>query len=186
MANPFSPIASADARQAAATAFAATGHVRLAPVLPGETADALHRWLHDEADFARVLNQGDKVWDLDAKARAALEPERQLALVDAVHAQAREGSSSCSIAAVSENPAERAARDTPVDRLISAFNTPPWLDLFRTLTGEPAIRLVDGQATRYLPGHFLTGHDDDVAGKNRWPPMCSTSPRAGAWNGAAC
>ncbi|GHD02281.1 proline hydroxylase [Novosphingobium pokkalii] len=168
MANPFSPIASADARQAAATAFAATGHVRLAPVLPGETADALHRWLHDEADFARVLNQGDKVWDLDAKARAALDPERQLALVDAVHAQAREGFQFLfDSLRVSENPAERAARDTPVDRLISAFNTPPWLDLFRTLTGEPAIRLVDGQATRYLPGHFLTGHDDNVAGKNR-------------------
>lgn len=29
------------------------------------------------------------------------------------------------------------------------------------------MRLVDGQATRYLPGHFLTGHDDDVAGKGR-------------------
>jgi len=26
---------------------------------------------------------------------------------------------------------------------------------------------VDGQATQYLPGHFLTSHDDAVAGKNR-------------------
>ncbi|MBD8524978.1 2OG-Fe(II) oxygenase [Pseudoxanthomonas sp. CAU 1598] len=31
----------------------------------------------------------------------------------------------------------------------------------RELTGFTDIRKVDAQATRYLPGHFLTAHDDD-------------------------
>ncbi|NMN03519.1 MULTISPECIES: 2OG-Fe(II) oxygenase family protein [unclassified Novosphingobium] len=168
MANPFSPAITPAACQAATATLAASGHVRLAPVLPAATADALHRWMSEEAAFSRVLNQGDKVWDLDAKARAALDPQRQAALLDAVHAQARDGFQFLfDSLRVSDDPAERAARNWPVDRLVSAFNTPPWLDLFRTLTGEPAIRLVDGQATRYLPGHFLTCHDDNVAGKNR-------------------
>lgn len=168
MIDPFSPAVTPAASRAAAQALAHHGHVRLAPALPAAMADALHRWLAEEAEFARVLNQGDKVWDLDARQRAALDPQQQAALLDAVHAQARDGFQFLfDSLRVSEDPAQRAARDWPVDRLVSAFNTPPWLDLFRTLTGEPAIRMVDGQATRYLPGHFLTGHDDNVAGKNR-------------------
>jgi SM-20-related protein len=31
----------------------------------------------------------------------------------------------------------------------------------------PRIDYADGQGTRYLPGHFLNGHDDAVDGKNR-------------------
>lgn len=168
MATPLSPAVSAAAAQAAAAEFAANGHVRVEPALPAEGADALHRWLDGEAPFSRVLNQGDKVWDLDPAQRAALDPQAQVALLDAVHGQARDGFQFLfDSLRVSDDAAARAARNWPVDQLVSAFNTPPWLDLFRALTGEPAIAMVDGQATRYLPGHFLTGHDDNVAGKNR-------------------
>lgn len=47
------------------------------------------------------------------------------------------------------------------------FNSEPFLDFLRRLTGEPRIAYADAQATRYLPGHFLTEHDDDVDGKHR-------------------
>ncbi len=40
-------------------------------------------------------------------------------------------------------------------------------DVLRIITGEPAIRFADLQATAYSPGDFLTGHDDRFAGKNR-------------------
>lgn len=152
----------------AAKAFAASGHVRAQGVLQQGEAEALHQWLDAEAPFVRVLNQGDKVWDLDSAALASLGPERSAALTQAVHDQAREGFQYIydSLRVPDEAPARR-ARGLPVDRLIEAFNTAPWLDLFRELTGVPDIRLVDGQATRYLPGHFLTAHDDNVPGKNR-------------------
>jgi Rps23 Pro-64 3,4-dihydroxylase Tpa1-like proline 4-hydroxylase len=39
--------------------------------------------------------------------------------------------------------------------------------MFRKITGAPNIRVVDGQATRYLPGHFLTSHDDGIDGQDR-------------------
>jgi hypothetical protein len=162
------PALGPDATARAAADFARTGHVRAPGVLPMAEAEALHGWLTGDAPFVRVLNQADKVWDLDAQALASLGTERSAALTQAVHAQARDGFQYIYDALrVSDDPATRTARALPVDRLVAAFNTQPWLDLFRTLTGEPAIRMVDGQATRYLPGHFLTGHDDDVAGKDR-------------------
>lgn len=57
-----------------------------------------------------------------------------------------------------------------VDRLIDWFNDSDMLELFRNLTGNPSVELVDGQTTRYLAGHFLTGHDDGIEGRNRLPP----------------
>ncbi len=47
------------------------------------------------------------------------------------------------------------------------FNSETGLDFLRRLTGEKRIAYVDAQATRYLPGHFLTEHDDEAEGKHR-------------------
>jgi Rps23 Pro-64 3,4-dihydroxylase Tpa1-like proline 4-hydroxylase len=41
------------------------------------------------------------------------------------------------------------------------------IDFLRAVTGRADIRFADAQATAYGPRHFLTAHDDDVAGKNR-------------------
>ena len=68
---------------------------------------------------------------------------------------------------VSEDPGERGGRALPVDRLLEGLNSEPALEMWRAITGVPEVAFVDGQATRYLPGHFLTRHDDDVEGKNR-------------------
>ena len=35
------------------------------------------------------------------------------------------------------------------------------------MTGDARIAFADAQATRYRPGHVLTGHDDAAEGKNR-------------------
>ncbi len=52
--------------------------------------------------------------------------------------------------------------------LIAALNHPDSLATFRAITGERArSALVNGQATRYLPGHFLTSHDDGIDGEDR-------------------
>jgi Rps23 Pro-64 3,4-dihydroxylase Tpa1-like proline 4-hydroxylase len=41
------------------------------------------------------------------------------------------------------------------------------LDMLRTVTGYHELAFTDGHATSYGPGDFLTGHDDDVPGKDR-------------------
>lgn len=154
--------------ESARLAYAACGRVRLQPVLAPGDAHALSASLDDDAPWCRVLNQGDKLWDLDRRALAELGAERQAALVEAINAQAREGFQfHYDSIRVAESSAERLARALPLDRLVEALNSEAWLDAFRAVTGVSAIRMVDGQATRYLPGHFLTAHDDAVAGKNR-------------------
>ncbi|MFX9023862.1 2OG-Fe(II) oxygenase family protein, partial [Acinetobacter baumannii] len=47
------------------------------------------------------------------------------------------------------------------------INSEIGLSFLRTLTGDDRIAYVDAQATRYLPGHFLTEHDDEADGKHR-------------------
>jgi Rps23 Pro-64 3,4-dihydroxylase Tpa1-like proline 4-hydroxylase len=62
---------------------------------------------------------------------------------------------------------ERHADGSLLAELALLLSSEPVLDLFRAVVGEPAIRFADAQATAYGPRHFLTAHDDDVAGKSR-------------------
>lgn len=165
---PFEPALDERSLASAADAYARTGVVRLTEVLAEQDAHALHAFLERDAEWWRVVNNGDKVWDLGPRSIAKLGLEGEDKLNRLVHAGAREGFQFLYDAVrVAEDPAERRARGSPVDRLLDALNSSAWLDLFRQVTGEPSIDLVDGQATRYLPGHFLTAHDDAVDGKNR-------------------
>ena len=168
--DDFGPAVGRTRLKQAAADFAASGFVRLENVLPKRTAQRMHAWLRDEAEWWRVLNQGDKVWDLGPESIAALDadPAKAGQLREAINAGARDGFQyAYDTVRVADQPAERKQRQWPVDQFLEAINSDPWLELFRRVTGEDAIALADGQATRYLPEHFLTAHDDEVAGKHR-------------------
>jgi SM-20-related protein len=68
---------------------------------------------------------------------------------------------------VSDDPAERARSDDPLARFAAWWSSEPVLAFLREITGLVRIAFADAQATAYSPGDFLTGHDDDVTGKNR-------------------
>ncbi|QIQ86316.1 2OG-Fe(II) oxygenase family protein [Erythrobacter sp.] len=59
------------------------------------------------------------------------------------------------------------ARGSVLDDFARFLSDEPALDFVRTVIGAGAASYADAQATAYGPGHFLTAHDDDVAGKNR-------------------
>lgn len=144
------------------------GRVRLAEFLPGDEAARLHASLGDQAPWWRTFNQGDKSWDLGPESLAELDVQRWAALEGAIHAGARvDFQYLYDTIRISENPTERATRGLAIDTLLDRFNSPEALAGWRRLTGNPRVGLVDGQATRYLPGHFLTRHTDDVANKRR-------------------
>lgn len=145
-----------------------SGWVRIEPGFTSDSADALYRHLAEEVQWWRVVNQGDKTWDLGPDSIAALDGPAGAEFTRSIHASAQEGFQFLyDSVRVSENREERGARGLLVDRLIDRLNDPDMLEVFRHLTGNRSIALVDGQATRYLAGHFLTGHDDGVEGKNR-------------------
>ena len=167
MATRFSPLVPEPALTSAAMAFAENGHVRIETVFSPGAAASLYRHLSGELAWSRVFNQGEKTWDLGPESITAL-AGADAPLLEAVHRSARDGFQFLFDSfRVSDHPGERAGRALLVDQLIDALNGQAWINVLRRVTGFASIAMVDGQATRYLPGHFLTGHDDDVTGKNR-------------------
>jgi SM-20-related protein len=159
---------SAKAEHSAAAHYAANGHVRLHAAFAEREAAALHRHLDTELKWSRVVNQGEKTWDLGPASIEAMAGGQDAPLIDAVNRGAREGFQYIyDSVRVSDDSQERRDRGLLVDSLIEALNAQVNLERLRRITGAPDIVRVDGQATRYLPGHFLTGHDDDVEGKGR-------------------
>ena len=171
MMAPFLPAADQAAIEQAREQFVCHGVARLEPALQPREAEALRGWLTEQAEWWRVLNQGaDKVFELGPEALAALEadPPRAQALEEAIRQRARDDFQFVyDTVRTADSHDQRAERGWPVDRLVEALNSDNWLSLFRHITGADAVSLADGQATRYLPGHFLTAHDDAVAGKGR-------------------
>ncbi|WP_417481898.1 2OG-Fe(II) oxygenase [Maricaulis sp.] len=52
-------------------------------------------------------------------------------------------------------------------KLFALINSEAFLGAMRDVLDAPEISFADGQLTCYRGGHFLTRHDDGVAGKNR-------------------
>lgn len=52
-------------------------------------------------------------------------------------------------------------------KMIEFLNSAPYLAFCRELTGDPSIRRMDAQATRYGVGHFLKAHNDFDADEGR-------------------
>jgi len=159
-----SPSRTADA----ASSFARSGIIRITDLFSPEVAEALHRHLDADIEWGRAVTQGDEVWDLAPELVSVMTDGKGSELLARLHERA---SSSFQFLfdslIVSDKSRERKARGLLVDLLIEALNHPDTLETFRAITGEPAIRLVNGQATRYLPGHFLTSHDDGIDGEDR-------------------
>lgn len=150
-----------------AARFAAHGHTRIEPFLAEPVAAALHAELRTRQDWLQLVNSGNKVFELDRAARAAMTPEQSAALDRAVQAGAREGFQ------FRYEALRLPDGDAPAPGGDLHAGLPHWFssgaarELLVAVTGRSDIAFADGQATAYAPGDFLTGHDDDIAGKAR-------------------
>lgn len=151
-----------------ARTFAARRRVRIADFLAGDAAAMLHAALRGRDDWRQVVNSGEKVFDLDRATRAAMSKEQLDALDASVHAGAREGFQyRFESIRVPDDASTRAASDDVLTRFAEWMSGGEAREFLREVTGDAAIAFVDAQATAYSPGDFLTGHDDEVAGKGR-------------------
>jgi hypothetical protein len=151
-----------------AAAFAQHGRVQVPQVLAGDGALRLQRHLSREVKWTLIFNHGEQLYELDGPARARLDARQFADVVRAAHDSARQGFQYLfENVRVAESRAAR--RDEPglLTRFAEFLNTPAFLELARRLTGRPEITFADAQATCYREGHFLSTHDDLVAGKNR-------------------
>ena len=148
--------------------YAAEGRVAIDDILTQDSAEWLHNHLRARADWLQVMNSGDRLIELDRPTRAGLSSDQQTALDQAVYAGARYGFQyRYESLRVPDDAAERAQSDDTLAAFASWWSDGPVRDFLRHVTGERAIAFADAQGTAYSPGDFLTGHDDDFAGKNR-------------------
>lgn len=154
--------------EAIAREFGRVGRAHIEDFLEPGCAERLRLFLKTSEEWLLIVNQGEKVFDLDRQAQAALAPEARTKLEQAAHAAARYGFQFMfESIRVPDEEALRRARADELNLFASFLSSEPAVAFFRRVTGRPAIEFADAQATAYGPGHFLTAHDDLVAGKNR-------------------
>lgn len=154
-------------RRTIGNVFKAHGRVHIPDVLTPASATALHQQLSSQTPWQLSLNVGERHVDLAHHQLALMPPEQRELLARRTVEQARGG-----FQYVFENYPlydlyRSGAREQPLLRVHEFLNSLGFLRFARDVTGLEQIAFADSQATRYLPGHFLTEHDDDIAGKQR-------------------
>lgn len=147
-----------------------TGRLQVAGWLASADAHSLRKHLLDRSDWNVIFNHGDRLYEYGAAERAAISATQWSTLQVAVQNAGRHGFQYYyENIRVPERPLAMAAPDG--DDLLSRFarfmNSEPVLDFARQWLGDARVAFADCQATCYRPGHFLTTHDDAVAGKGR-------------------
>lgn len=152
----------------ARSVYARTGRIHLTSVLDDLSARRAHRCLAQEIEWQLHFNEGERVYDLSPQQVAGLGPEGLNGLLGVIHRNAARGFQYLfDNFPLSDEHGRRRHLDLYVMRVYEFVNSPGFLDFARRVTGVETIALADAQATRYRPGHFLTGHDDAVEGKRR-------------------
>jgi hypothetical protein len=148
--------------------FARSGRLEIGGFLAPGGAEALRAHLLARDDWVLVLNAGPKVYEIPRRQFLAMD-EEQLRKLDAlIAAEARHGFQyRYEAIRVPDDAGARGELPDLLARFVDFLSSPPVIALLRAVTGGAGIDFADGQATSYSPGHFLTLHDDDVAGKNR-------------------
>lgn len=154
--------------EALARRFAIGRRLSIPDFLAGDAAMTLHRHLRAREDWRQVLNSGEKLFELDRATRAAMSPEQGQQLDAAVFKGAREGFQyRYETIRVPDDGAARRAIDDPINAFAAWLSEGETRYILRHITGADDVAFADAQATAYAPGDFLTGHDDDFAGKSR-------------------
>lgn len=148
--------------------FAARGRIHIPDFLAPDAAGRLFAHLRQRQDWRLVINQGDKIFELDRTAQEALTPAKSAELDAAVYKAARYGFQfRFETIRVPDAHRDRAADGSLLAEFARFLSSAPARDFLRMVTGHQNIHFADAQATAYGPHHFLTAHDDAVAGKNR-------------------
>jgi SM-20-related protein len=147
-------------------AFAARRRLHIPGVLDPDSAGALVDAMEAFDDWKASVSAGGEFFELPLKARRAAEPGKQ-AWIDAARVDGADARMQYifDTRRLDLEAAER-PRDA-VGAIPALLNGPEFLALVRAVTGDDRIDFADAQATRYRPGHVLTGHDDAAEGKNR-------------------
>ncbi|WP_446652820.1 2OG-Fe(II) oxygenase [Blastomonas sp.] len=153
-------------RKALAECYARTGRVRIYGLL-AQGAVELHDHLRERNDWIQVIHADGAPIELTRDERITMGAKRYAKIEDGVNRRGREGF----------QYRYEALRVPDLDEaldphdLLSPFShflhSPAMLELIEDITARAPHRFINGQATSYGIGDFLTGHDDNASGENR-------------------
>ena len=153
---------------ALAREYKAAGRVRIYGLLVEEAVDELYDFLHENKGWWQLINSPNGIIELDRQKRAEMTADELNELDREVHANARFGFQyRYEGLRVPDDPEDLEKDEDPLAAFARLMSSGPMIDFLRTVTGSAEVAFTDGQATAYGPGDFLTGHDDDVPGKDR-------------------
>ena len=144
--------------------LAVRGRAQIPDFLQLDAATALTRVLTDEVRWSLACRRDGRSFVVPHERYAAWSPEERARELAELQRAACDGygfdyDSYMMVTAYKEG------RDPglPLHRVLEFLNSPQLLAFARALTGEPAIRRANAQATRYRAGQFLKAHDDSDA-----------------------
>lgn len=145
-----------------AAEFQETGIVQVPNIFPDEVAEGITKVLYQQTPWKLAMS--------DEMGRAVLHssedlqrmsPEQVAAMTNALYQRARE---QFAFAYRSYPMVEEAVAGNnpghPLHTLVEFLNTVEVLDVFRGITRAEDVVKMDAHATLYLPGSFLSNHDD--------------------------
>lgn len=146
------------------------GRWRLPGFLAADSAERVRAAAQSIPRWTLVTRLGGKHLNLDAAAMAALPSAKRAEFDRRVAAESAAGFQYLyeTFAIYDKWHAGVLREEAPVlADLFEFLNSDGFLDPMREVLDAPDITFCDGQLTRYRAGHFLTTHDDAVAGMNR-------------------
>ncbi|MFC7049530.1 2OG-Fe(II) oxygenase [Emcibacter nanhaiensis] len=129
--------------------------------LRSDVADQLYDCLDREVPWEAAYRQGETDKSVPLAELGRLSPREQQQLVNGIVAQAQ-GEYQFFYNRYPIVEAYIAGKNPHLilNRFIEFWNSAYILDFIRKITGDTSIRKGEGQATAYLPGHFLMYHSD--------------------------
>lgn len=148
------------------SAFGARRRLHIPGVLDSDSAGAVVAAMEAFDGWKVSVSAGGEVFELPLKGRVAAESGKQ-GWIDGARVDGAEPRMQYifDTRRLDMEP-EDAPRDA-VSEVLDFLNGAEFIAFVRTVTGDDRIDFADAQATRYRPGHVLTGHDDTATGKNR-------------------
>lgn len=148
--------------------FSATGRVHIPNVLDTITAETIYNCLATQERWNLAYNHAGKHVDTDAQAVASWSQADQNKLSDLIHAQASSGFQyHYDAIPVYDIYHKQLLPGHLLNTVFEFLNSPAFINFIKSVTADETINFADAQATRFRRNHFLTQHDDNVAGKNR-------------------
>jgi len=147
-------------------AYDRDGKVRIYNLL-SQGAVELYDHLNARTDWIHLITTDEGRLELDPAERAGLSRQRWARIEAKSHERVRRDFQYRYYGLRVPSPKEEKGRTDLVSEFARMMRGEPMLDLLRAVTGHDSLSFTDGQATAYDVGDFLTGHDDDVKGKNR-------------------